>query len=1208
MITERMSKRRNDLRASLVLFAVVFAIFAGCEREPARSEAPASIGTKPPAGKVKISALIGLPGETEASAMSAEGRKRAVRQGDTLAAGESLEIGPRCEALLELGDGTIVHAGSSVRLSLANEDGAPDIDLSRGAIVIARTPGSGPLAVRRGKETIPVPLGRTSIAADGEAARLSDYAAPLYAKTSEQRSAPEALRGIGSLTARLPGSGKSNEEALELASHDVRVVLRDGVAETRIEEAFVNRSGRTVEATYRFVAPPKATITRLALEVNGRVEEGEVLERSRAKKIFRQIVEDSVRPRDPALLEWERGSAFTMKIFPIAPGETRRVYLSYIEPALQLDGAVRYIYPLGGPAGTPSAGRFSIDVDLESSDGIAWVATPLYPSEVRTSGDAARVSFSADKFAPSLDFILEYGISKRPAEARAAVQTEPNGASHAMILVAPKSPATADSAATGKKTRLLAVVDTSYGTQEPLRDLGEALVLELFAGMSQGDEVGALACDSGCRSLSQRFEGVSIEMLDRARDFFDRAPPGGASDVLGALSRAFSIADDGVPTTIVYVGDGIPTAGETDPGRIVELLARTRPANVRVSTVSLGPDVDALLLSAIADAFGGEGLGLALGESPAKAARDLARHLRSPGLTNVSLSWPRGVRAAYPERVGFIPDGAEVAFFAELDGGELDGDVVLRGTSADGSLVERRYDISARSEKREHGFIGTLFARALIDHLELEGGAAREIIEISRRMRVASRETSWIVLENQRMYDRFGVQRTAAGEWSGEGAAFSEAVAEGDEAADDALDALAALDDQSAGDEEAGALTGRAGGGSGSAAGGKAGLGTLGTVSSKSAPAPFAEEKEETARAKKSSDRADTSEAGPAMAAQSPAPTGGIGTGYASAPLVARPSWDCRTPSYDIRISRAASETARETSELSSRGEEVRARPLSRTAHKRYVAALSRAGRTEEEFAAAGAWLAADPLDPGALTAYADGLARMGDRFGALRAYASVAEIEPTRAANHLRVAKAFEALGAFDAAAPHYRSASALDAKGEDASTLRYLTCLAAAGMRALFEVETAAVIADPARSRIRGEATALLNGARSGLLPVEAEPKVRGELILELSADEANEDLDLAVVDPAGRRISGLFAKNAVAASLAGNGGEILALDGLMNGRYRVLVSRTLGATGPTVEGTVSIRVRGERRSFPFSLTGAEAAVADVRYKKVQFPCYDL
>lgn len=1201
--------RAREMRAStgtgrgallLVLLAGALALLSGCEEGTGREPARATPDAGPGAGGPRIAALVGLPDGIDAAAVSPSGARRPVREGDVLAAGEALETGPRCEAVVALDGGTTVQLGGDGRIAFPDAGAGRDLDLVRGAIAVAR-PGTGrPFAVKRGGETIAVPGGRSTIAAD-ERARLSDWVAPLNAGERRFDGGGEPLRGIGTLTARLPGTGQRSEEALELASHDVRVLVRDGVAETRIEEAFVNRSGRTVEATYRFVLPSSASITRLALDVDGRTEEGEVLERARARRIFREIVEDSVRPRDPALLEWERGSTFTMKIFPIRPGETRRVFLSYMEPLLFENGVARYVYPLGGPAGAPTAGRFSIGVDIRSALGIAWVATPLYPTEVRAAGDAATASFSAERFAPRLDFAVEFGAAKAPPEMRVAVQTGPTGASHAMLIAAPAAAA----APPPVKRRLLAVVDTSYGADGALHDLAAATVLELFAGLGPGDGLNALACDSGCRTLSQRFEAAGPAALDRAREFFDDNPPGGASDVLGALSRAFALASDGAPATIVYIGDGVPTAGETSPARIVDLLSRTAPPNVRVDAVGLGPNVDALLLGAIADALGGTSAPLSVGESPARAARDLSRRLWAPGLSNVSIAWPAGVRAAHPQRVGFAPQGAEIAFFAELDGDALEGEVVLSGAAAGGARAERRFPVSARSPDREAGFIGRLFAKERIDHLELAGGAKGEIVDLSRRMRVASRETSWIVLENQRMYDRFGVQRTAAGEWDGEAPGFTKLAAEepDDEEGGD-LDALASLGDALEADGSAAPL-GRMAGGGGS---GKADF-DEGAAPAKTADAAYPRAEESEKRARRDGQGAEiASAAKPAAPAQvAGEPVGGLGTGYGYGPQA---PWDdryrrCSGPGYDVRITAPAAPSARAAYEVKSLEADLRARPLSRAAHRRYVAALSRLGRVDEALAAADAWRAADPLDATALAAYGDQLARLGDRRAALRAYASIAEVDPARAAHHSKLARAFEALGAFDAAASHHRAAAALDAKGRGASTLRYLYCLAAAGMRALLEIEAAAALDDPALRKIRDDAIALLAGARTGVLPEQEAPKARGELLVTLEAG-GGEDLDLAVLDPAGRRVSGLWQRKASAAGVAEARGESLALDSLSNGRYRILVSRTRGARGAPAGGTVTIRVRGERRSFPFTIPGAEAAVADVTYRKIDPPPY--
>ena len=142
--------------------------------------------------------------------------------------------------------------------------------------------------------------------------------------------------------------------------------------------------------------------------------------RRRAKRIFKQIVDASVRPRDPALLEWIGGSTFSMKIYPIKPGESRRVFLSYLEPLSASGGRTRYVYPLGGPAGTPDVGEFTFDANIRSPYEIASVRTPLYPTEVEAAGDQASVSFRATSYAPSADLVLTYTTRKKPAPVRVA--------------------------------------------------------------------------------------------------------------------------------------------------------------------------------------------------------------------------------------------------------------------------------------------------------------------------------------------------------------------------------------------------------------------------------------------------------------------------------------------------------------------------------------------------------------------------------------------------------------------------------------------------------------------------------------------------------------------------------------------------------------------------------------------------------------------
>ena len=147
-----------------------------------------------------------------------------------------------------------------------------------------------------------------------------------------------------------------------------------------IEEVFENHTDEVLEGIYRFPMPPDAQIERLALDVDGKLEEGAFLDRERAAGIWRGAIVNAApqarRPlddivwvpgpwRDPALLEWQRGGRFELRIFPIPKRGSRRVVLAYPEVVKATGNTRRYTYPLAyDPNGSTRVGRFDVDVEI----------------------------------------------------------------------------------------------------------------------------------------------------------------------------------------------------------------------------------------------------------------------------------------------------------------------------------------------------------------------------------------------------------------------------------------------------------------------------------------------------------------------------------------------------------------------------------------------------------------------------------------------------------------------------------------------------------------------------------------------------------------------------------------------------------------------------------------------------------------------------
>src|SRR5262245_53097402 len=65
---------------------------------------------------------------------------------------------------------------------------------------------------------------------------------------------------------------------LAMLNHQVSITIEDQVAVTKIEQTFRNHTDRELEATYIFPVPKGASVRKFAMWVNGKKEEGELVE------------------------------------------------------------------------------------------------------------------------------------------------------------------------------------------------------------------------------------------------------------------------------------------------------------------------------------------------------------------------------------------------------------------------------------------------------------------------------------------------------------------------------------------------------------------------------------------------------------------------------------------------------------------------------------------------------------------------------------------------------------------------------------------------------------------------------------------------------------------------------------------------------------------------------------------------------------------
>src|SRR5690606_12051395 len=96
--------------------------------------------------------------------------------------------------------------------------------------------------------------------------------------------------------------------------------------------------------------PAGAAFQELQLQIGDEMVSGEVLDAAEARRVYEEIVR---RQRDPALVEWMGRGLLRARIFPIAPGETKRVVVRYAVVAQREGDALRVDYDAGGALAAP---------------------------------------------------------------------------------------------------------------------------------------------------------------------------------------------------------------------------------------------------------------------------------------------------------------------------------------------------------------------------------------------------------------------------------------------------------------------------------------------------------------------------------------------------------------------------------------------------------------------------------------------------------------------------------------------------------------------------------------------------------------------------------------------------------------------------------------------------------------------------------------
>lgn len=552
---------------------------------------------------------------------------------------------------------------------------------------------------------------------------------------------------------------------LEIESQEVRVRINNGLAVTTVGQVFKNNRAVPLEAVYSFPVPNEASVSNFSMWINGKEVIGEVLEKKQARQIYQSI---TARREDPGLLEQVAYNLFEMRVFPVPANGTQRVQIAYYQPVEIDSGSGTYVYPLEAKTRLNSrvTGSFKVDVEILSEIPLKRVHSPSHRDALAVAESASglwRASVETPRGALDRDFVLVYDLSREKTGLGLVPYKGGKEDGYFMMLLT----AGEELDRVGVPTNYTFVLDVSgsMGDQNKLQH-AVRLVEEILKGLGEGDRFNIVTFNIAAESFRKEPVAADAEARRAAVEFLRARAPRGGTDLVPALDAAAGQLMADRPNVLILLSDGNATQSD-DHSRFQRLLERNGP-KTRIFSIGVGNDVNRPLMNALAQATGGYCDVVSTQDEVERKAALLKTKILHQVAEGLALKID-GVEVydVVPATLPNLFRGAQLAVYGRVRGSG-EGRIEVRGTigGKERVLVE---EFDFPREERDNPEVRRMWAWRRADALMQENRArgedpsrVKEIVALGTKYSIVTPHTSFLVLENDEQYRRFGIEQRNA--------------------------------------------------------------------------------------------------------------------------------------------------------------------------------------------------------------------------------------------------------------------------------------------------------------------------------------------------------------------------------------------------------------------------------------------------------------
>jgi Ca-activated chloride channel homolog len=418
-------------------------------------------------------------------------------------------------------------------------------------------------------------------------------------------------------------------------------------------------------------------------------------------------------------------------------------------------GLINYTYPLNTEkfSAKPIA-NVSVKVELKTERPLKTIYCPSHSVDIKRDGSKrATVGYEANEVTPDTDFSLYFAPEQQQVGVNLLTSKTGDEDGYFLLLASPG----VDANEKILPKDVVFVLDTSGSMAGKKLTQAKKALQFCIENLNDEDRFEIVHFSTEVEPLFDKLVEATRPNRDKANDFVKDLKPIGATAIDDALKKALSLQTErgDRPFAVVFLTDGQPTVGVTDPEKIVAHVKKNS-GGTRIFSFGIGTDVNTHLLDRIAEETRAFNQYVLPEEDLEVKVSSFFSKIKEPVLTDPELKFTGDIRVTklYPRPLPDLFRGEQLIVVGRYSG-HGNSAVVIEG-KVNGQTRQFSEDVKFPDESSENDFIPKLWATRrvgyLLDEIRLHGESTElrdEVTELARKYGIVTPYTAYLIAEDE---------------------------------------------------------------------------------------------------------------------------------------------------------------------------------------------------------------------------------------------------------------------------------------------------------------------------------------------------------------------------------------------------------------------------------------------------------------------------